>query len=223
MLPRIILHNTVSVDGRMDLDWSIADIGLYYELASRWNADAILSGSNTILTAPDQAAGEADETIGPQNDPTDLRPLFVVVDSRGQIHNWNFLRKQPYWRDVIVLCSRSTPGAYLDELHKKEVGYIMAGDDRVDLRAALEQLNAHYRAKTIRVDSGGTLNGILLRAGLVDEVSVLIHPALVGGTSSRSIFVAPDLTSAAGAIRLKLNHIEKMRGDAVWLHYEVIK
>ena len=32
----------------------------------------------------------------------------------------------------------------------------------------------------MRVDSGGALNGALLRAGLVDEISLLVHPVLVG-------------------------------------------
>jgi hypothetical protein len=34
---------------------------------------------------------------------------------------------------------------------------------------------------TVRVDSGGTLNAALLRAGVVDEVSLMIHPALTDG------------------------------------------
>ena len=49
MLPRVILHNGVSVDGRMD--WFNGDIGLYYELTARWPIDAILSGSGTMLAA----------------------------------------------------------------------------------------------------------------------------------------------------------------------------
>jgi hypothetical protein len=39
LLPRIILHNVVSLDGRMD--WFTPGVGLFYELASRWQEDAI--------------------------------------------------------------------------------------------------------------------------------------------------------------------------------------
>jgi len=99
----------------------------------------------------------------------------------------------------------------------------VTGDDRVDLRAALEELHARYGVRTVRVDSGGVLNGALLRAGLVDEVSILVGPCLVGGATPRSIFVAPDLTSAEGVIRLKLVHMEAMRGDIIWLRYEVAR
>jgi 2,5-diamino-6-(ribosylamino)-4(3H)-pyrimidinone 5'-phosphate reductase len=93
----------------------------------------------------------------------------------------------------------------------------------VDLKTALEELNSRYEVKTIRVDSGGTLNNVLLRKGLVDEVSVLVHPNLVGGTSSGSIFRATDLTSKEEIINLKLIHLEKMENDLIWLRYEVVK
>jgi 2,5-diamino-6-(ribosylamino)-4(3H)-pyrimidinone 5'-phosphate reductase len=75
----------------------------------------------------------------------------------------------------------------------------------------------------VRVDSGGILNGVLLRAGLVDEVSLILNPCLVGGTSPKSLYVAPDLTSPEGVIPVKLTHVEQVEGDFVWLRYEVIR
>jgi 2,5-diamino-6-(ribosylamino)-4(3H)-pyrimidinone 5'-phosphate reductase len=74
----------------------------------------------------------------------------------------------------------------------------------------------------VRVDSGGILSGVLLRAGLVNEVSVLVGPCLVGGTSPRSMFVAPDLASPDGVIPLRLTAVEQMRGDIIWLRYEAV-
>jgi 2,5-diamino-6-(ribosylamino)-4(3H)-pyrimidinone 5'-phosphate reductase len=122
-----------------------------------------------------------------------------------------------------VLCSQATPIEYIKDLKQQGIAHIITGDDRVDLRAALEELNARFGVKTIRVDSGGALNGALLRAGLIDEVSVLITPALVGGTTPRSIFTAPDLTSPDGVISLKLCHVEQLRGETVWVRYEIVK
>lgn len=129
----------------------------------------------------------------------------------------------PYWRDAVALCSKSTPQEYLDYLQKRHVDCIIAGENHVDLAAALEELNARYGVKIVRVDSGGVLNGILLRAGLVDEVSVLVHPSLVGGTTPRSFYRAPDLTSPEGVISLRLMSVERLKEDIIWLRYEVIK
>jgi len=56
---------------------------------------------------------------------------------------------------------------------------------------------------------------------LVDEVSLLIHPSLVGGTSQRGLFRAPDLASAEGVIALKLLAVQALEGDSVWLRYRV--
>ena len=224
MLPRVILHNMVSVDGRMD--WFTPDVGLYYEIASRFDEDAMLSGSNTILAMPaeEEKPEEADQiSERPEVDADAARRLLVVVDSRGRVQNWQFLRRQPYWRDVVALCCGTTPQSHLEYLEREQVAYIVTGEEHVDLRAALEELNGRYGVQVVRVDSGGILNGLLLRAGLVDEVSVLIDPSLVGGTSPRSIFTAPDLASSEGVIGLKLMHLERFEGDVVWLRYEVAK
>jgi 2,5-diamino-6-(ribosylamino)-4(3H)-pyrimidinone 5'-phosphate reductase len=225
MLPRVILHTSVNVDGRMDWFTHEGELGLYYELAARWQADAMLSGSNTMFAAYAAEPASEDEASGfepPELHPLHV-PLLVIVDSRGRLRNWRQIRREPYWRNAMSLCSRSTPPDHLTYLQKQHVDYIVTGDDHVDLRAALEELNARHGVKTVRVDSGGILNGVLLRAGVVDEVSVLICPALVGGLSPRSIFVAPDLTSPEGIIPLKLIHAEQLRGDVVWLCYEVVK
>ncbi|OQA13894.1 MAG: 5-amino-6-(5-phosphoribosylamino)uracil reductase [Chloroflexi bacterium ADurb.Bin360] len=93
----------------------------------------------------------------------------------------------------------------------------------MDLRAALEEVTARYGVAVIRTDSGGTLHGALLRAGLVDEVSVLLNPCLVGGISPRSTFVAPDLSSQEGAIPLRLLEVSNIEGDIIWLRYAVSK
>jgi 2,5-diamino-6-(ribosylamino)-4(3H)-pyrimidinone 5'-phosphate reductase len=222
MKPRVIIHNALSADGRMD--WFSADLGLYYELAGRFEEDVTLVGSGTLLASPEGAslARDPDEvTPPPPPDPADDRALLVVPDSRGRVRNWALLRSFPYWRGVLALTASTTPQEHFDRLNRQDIPYFIAGREKVDLGASLESLNLKYGAKVVRVDSGGTLNGVLLRAGLVDEVSLLLHPQLVGGTSPRSVFTAPDLGDAAGVIGLKLLAAETLAGGVVWLRYEV--
>jgi 2,5-diamino-6-(ribosylamino)-4(3H)-pyrimidinone 5'-phosphate reductase len=222
MLPKIIVHNAQSVDGR--LDWFSPDVGLYYELALQFQEDATLVGSGTILKPYEKVEiPDEDESVFeiPEKDPEDKRPILVVPDSKGRIRTWHYLKGLPYWHDWVVLCSEKTPRDYLDYLKKRHINYIKSGDDHVDMRAALEELNARFDVKTIRMDSGGTLNGILFRLGLVNEISIIVDPTLVGGTSPKSIFRAPDLTATDGVIKLKLIHFEKMKNDNIWLRYEL--
>jgi 2,5-diamino-6-(ribosylamino)-4(3H)-pyrimidinone 5'-phosphate reductase len=123
----------------------------------------------------------------------------------------------------VALVSESTPREYLDYLEKRHIGYIISGDDHVDLREALEELYARFGVETVRTDSGGTLNGVLLKAGLVDEVAIYIEPCLVGGMSTRTIFRSSEPVPEEDAIRLRLKNLESLDGGVALLHYEVVK
>jgi 2,5-diamino-6-(ribosylamino)-4(3H)-pyrimidinone 5'-phosphate reductase len=223
MLPRVILHNALSVDGRFD--WITPDLALFYGVAVSFEEEATLAGSNTIIAGYSEEDLELDleSYEPPQRDADSSLPLLVIPDSRGRVKAWHLLRKEQYWRDAMALVSTATPEEYLAYLDKLGVDYIVAGDDHVDMRAALEELNSRYGIKVVRADCGGTLNGVLLREDLVDKVSLLLNPCLVGGKESRSMFIAPELTSAECVIDLRLKRMEKLEGDVVWLLYEVIK
>lgn len=107
MLPYVILYNAVSLDGC--ITGFNADVELYYELVSKWDIDAVLMGSNTILTGfnanPGEIHEENIETLKTRKkDSEDSKPYLVVPDTKGQIRLWNQIFKMPYLRDVIVLC-----------------------------------------------------------------------------------------------------------------------
>lgn len=219
MVPRVIIHNAVSADGR--IDWFETDVAVFYDLAGRWHEECTLVGSGTVLAAPESAARDKGPWEPQVALPTDTRPLLAIVDSRGRVRCWKAWLAMRYWRGGVAICSDSTPDDYLQYLAEVGADCIVAGSGKVDMRAALEELNVRYGIQTVRVDSGGTLNGVLLRAGLVDEVSILVHPALVGGTSQRSVFRAPDLASPDGVISLTLVNAESIGDGLVWLRYKV--
>lgn len=75
--------------------------------------------------------------------------------------------------------------------------------------------------RRIRIDSGGRLNGALLREGLVDEVHLLVCPWLSGGSSPRSSFVADDLAPGAPGTKLERTAIVLFEDGAVLLSYLV--
>ena len=220
MLPKVIVHTEVSVDGRMD--WLPGDGFLYYRLIGAWDIDAMLSGSGTMAAAYPAPDREADLVAQPPEKPAGLQRM-VVVDSQARLRCWRQMQRSEWWGEVTALVSRATPKAYLEELAALGIDTIVTGETRVDLRAALEALHERYGINVLRVDSGGTLIGALLRAGLVDELSVILSPVLIGGMSPRSFYVAPDLASVETVIPLRLTHVEKVEGDFVWLRYTVEK
>ena len=222
MLPHVILHNSISLDGRNTM--FIPDLGVHYEIIGRFNMDVHLAGSNTLANPVEPVPPENEQVFkAPKKDPKDTRPLLVVPDSKGIVRSWHAVRSASFWRDYIALCTKRTPKDYIDYLDKRYINHIIIGDDHVDLKAALELLYENYEAKMVVLDAGGTLNGIMLRAGLVDEVSLLVHPVLLGGASPKQFFKTEDYSNEEGPIKLKLMTNEKLGDNLVWLRYKVIE
>jgi riboflavin biosynthesis pyrimidine reductase len=62
----------------------------------------------------------------------------------------------------------------------------------------------------------------LLRQGLVNEVSVVVEPRLVGGESHHWLVRAPD-AGPGDAVALELRELERLDDDALWLRYDVVR
>ena len=229
MLPRVTLYNEISLDGR--IEGLQVDVGRFYRLSFRWHADAILVGSRTAQSfGPSEPAEErACELPAPAHEPLypgfeDLvyepRPIIAIPDSRGQVLNWQAIHAQPWYRDPVAIVSRATPPDYRDYLKRRRVATITAGDDHVDLRAALEELHERFGVRAILTDCGGGLNGALLQAGLVDEVALILNPSLVGDLSAQTVYRPPD--APGEAILLRLLDVERFDDGALWLRYAVV-
>ncbi len=224
MLPRITLHNAVSLDGRL-LEWDMVDMALYYGLIGAFDEQATLAGADTLIFGAGHEGVSADEPDATpvERVPGDSRPLLVVPDSRGRVRIWKWTLEQPYWRAGVALCSNATPREHLDYLERVCVDRIIAGDDHVDLATALHALHDRYGVERVRADSGGTLNGVLLRLGLVAEVSLLVAPVLLGDDRSRPFYHASGMVAPAAEIALTLTHQERLAGGHLWLRYQVVR
>ncbi|UCE42042.1 MAG: RibD family protein [Candidatus Aminicenantes bacterium] len=224
MLPKVIMHNTISLDGALK-DFEI-DIGLHYKIAGQYMADVHLIGSETARTGiemftEDVPPEEDADFVKPEIEPGDERSLWAVIDSRGILMNLlHVFRKSGFGKDVIVLIAENTSEYYKDYLHERHYDCIVGGENRVDLRKALEILAEEYGARTVLTDAGTTLNSILLENGLVDEISLLIAPKLVG---KEPLKLFEKLNPMGEGIKLELIKNEVFENSHILLKYDVLK
>ena len=200
--PHVVVHVAVSLDG--STSGFEPDVARFYALIETWDEDVTLAGADTILAQEGALAGA--ELPGP----TAEAPALAVVDGRGRVSAWAALRDCGHWSDAIALRCEATPAGAPSAPRG-----LVVGGERVDLAGALAEL-ARGGARVVRVDSGGGLIGALLERGLVDELSLLVHPVLVGpgGRPWHGEATLP-------AVALELLASEELGDGLAWLRYRL--
>jgi 2,5-diamino-6-(ribosylamino)-4(3H)-pyrimidinone 5'-phosphate reductase len=217
MLPSVVLHNSVSLDG--SLTGFEPELALHYRIAAGYRPEATLIGSRTVLTGI-EFFGEG----VPREEPRDFErperdgslPYWVIIDSRGALRDMlHSCRRFEYCRDIVILIAERTPKEYLAYLEERKYRHHVVGTENVDLQEALELLAETYQVRTVLTDTGQILGNLLLDRGLVTEISLLVHPVIVG---ARSYPIFGGITNSP---KLLLKHSEVFDREYIWQVYEV--
>jgi 2,5-diamino-6-(ribosylamino)-4(3H)-pyrimidinone 5'-phosphate reductase len=217
------MHNQISLNA--SLTNFTVNMKLHYQILGTLNADAHLIGSNTAKTGLTEFLDEIPKETPPDHEPPtlqpiDTRPYWVLIDSHAQLHNLlHIFRQFDYCKDFIVLITPNTPKDYKTYLQNRQYNTIITGTNHINLKQALEKLYSDYQIKTIVTDTGQTLNSILLQQGLLDEISLIIAPDIVG-TNQLNVF--KNLQFKEDLYKLDLIK-SKTYNHFIHLHYKVLK
>lgn len=250
--PRVVVSATMSVDGRLALGrdrpliseengrvWRSVYSPSADHLASArssqltelYHPEAVIEGSGTFVPGTAGPVGDLPEpSLSVEVLLTDFLPeekanrpghesWFTVVDSRGRVR-WEMTGDGGV--DLLVLVARSTPPPYLAYLRRERICYLVVGEDRVDLPLALGRMRERLGVTCVVSEAGGGLNGALLRAGLVDEIQLLVLPAVVGGLGTPALFDGSQLLSDERPTSLRLLSSHAEADGMLWLRYEVL-
>jgi riboflavin biosynthesis pyrimidine reductase len=178
-------------------------------------ADVVLVGAGTARTE-----GYRAERYGPERRRRRLElgraevPVIAVVSASGDLDPAStlFAAAEPAARTVVITC-RAAPADRTAAL-AEVADVLVAGDDRVDLAAAVGRLAQRGLARVL-CEGGPTLFGALLAAGLVDELCLTVSALLTGPGTGR-IVAGPLLDDAP--YPLTLLHVLEQDG-ALLLRY----
>jgi riboflavin biosynthesis pyrimidine reductase len=144
----------------------------------------------------------------------------VVIDPSGKCF-WD--TNMVSTEHVIEVLTEKVPVEYLEHLRNKQVSYIFGGKEKLDLDLVLRKLHDLFGIRTVRIDGGGHVNGSFLKAGLIDEFSLVLAPVADGTIGSPTVFEAEEGYGNRLATPFKIKSIEQIYQDFLWIRYQVLK
>ncbi|TMJ25982.1 MAG: 2-hydroxy-3-oxopropionate reductase [Alphaproteobacteria bacterium] len=228
MKPYVLCHMVMSVDGRI---WGSrwrpkANVipNLFERLHDEMGGGSWLCGR---VTAQEFAKGKGlvypptDQKFARENwfATRDAKAWGVFLDAHGKAV-WQ--RSDIGGDAILVILTESVADSHLAGLRGDGVSYIFAGKTEIDLAAALETLNRELGIERLMLEGGGGANGALLRAGLVDELSLVISAVIDGSSGAPTVFNSGDKDLGPAPIEsMTLTSHEVLEGGAVWLRYRL--
>lgn len=228
MNPHIICHMASSLDGRILPErWTPRGAhspDIYDDLHRRLGGGSWLVGRVTGEefakrdAYPDRPDAKLPRTAWLPN--ATAEAYGIVLDAHGKIA-WG--RSDVSGDPIVVVLTEAVTDAHLAGLREDGVGYVFAGDTDLDLQNVVAVLRAELGIDRILLEGGGHLNGGFLRAGLVDEISLMLVPAIDGGSGAPAVFDGPGplLSGRLPIQNLALIGHEVLDGGIVWLRYRV--
>ena len=225
--PTVVVHMATSLDGRIQTRrWGDASVGdLYEQVHGELDGDAWMCGR---ITVQGYTRGTPEDDHDPTHVPRtnhiakrDASGYAIALDARGVLH-WG-VRNAIDDDHVVVVLTESVSDQHLNALRTSGVSYLFGGRDQIDFAQVLRSLKQDFGIGRLLVEGGGAINGSFLAAGLVDEISLLLVPAVDGGRGVPALFDhgSPGDPPPAPGAKLALKSCEARQDGVVQLLYAV--
>jgi riboflavin biosynthesis pyrimidine reductase len=227
MKPHVACIVSASIDGRIWLSrWSPDPSqlrGLFERVHDEIGCDAWVVGRTTgrEFAKRESYPAQTSETFPRKHwfATRDAKAYGVVLDAHGKVA---FGRSDIGGDPIVAVLAKKVSDAHLAGLRSEGISYIFAGENELDLALALDILNRELGVKRLLVEGGGTTNGSFLRAGLIDEIHLVLNPAVDGTKGAPSAFDSPyEGPNKAPLRKMTLESTTPLEGGALWLRYRV--
>jgi 2,5-diamino-6-(ribosylamino)-4(3H)-pyrimidinone 5'-phosphate reductase len=148
---------------------------------------------------------------------------FIIIDNKPHLNNvgveYYIKRSKVFY---LVTNNKNHPAFQYKNTENLQIFYYENKIDFVDL---FNQLKNKHDIKSMTIQTGGTLNSVLLRAKLIDKLSIVVAPALIGGKETSTLIDGESLQTFEDIKKIKaLRLIENKTLNDSYIHlkYEVI-
>lgn len=120
---------------------------------------------------------------------------------------------------LVIVTSNARHPAF--DIHDAKNLYIIYQDE-FDPVTMLSRLRYEFGCEQITIQTGGTLNEIFLRAGVIDYINIVYAPLLVGGRTTSTLIDGPPLLSTDSTLGLlQLVDFQTLEHSYIRLIYKV--
>lgn len=197
-LPYVRCKLAMSLDGRTAMasgesKWITSSAAREDVQRLRAKSSAILTGVGTVL-ADDPSMTVRLEGVNSQ-------PLRVVVDTNLSMPADAKMLKEA-GQTVLMTCSTDEGIAQALKEAGADIHMMPYCNSSVDLASVLQQLS-DMQINDVLLETGATLSGAMLQAGLIDELIIYMAPVLMGN-EARGLFALPGLETMQDKIELNI-------------------
>lgn len=221
--PAVVINMAMTADGKTaTANRAVASFGSKTDLQNlyrlRATADAILCGARTLdLDAVKLGNGGARFDRQRRRAGLADHPIRIIASARATIDpNAELFRHD--FSPILLLTSRAARTSRVATLRPHVAAVHVSPGQSVNWQHALRWLANQWGVRRLLVEGGGSLNGALVRADVVDELCVTVCPVLCGGESAATLADGPSPISLREARTLTL-HAACRRGDEFYLHF----
>ncbi|PIZ42336.1 deaminase [candidate division WWE3 bacterium CG_4_8_14_3_um_filter_42_11] len=187
----------------------------YYELEKRMDRVYVNSGKVFEKVGFNEKVWTKDKNDGLS---------FVVIDNRPHLNlgGCEYLAKRC---ETFFLITNNQNHPAFSVTSKFSNIIPLVYKRKIDFTDAFEQLQQKHKIERMTVQTGGTLNAEFLRLGLIDAVSVVVAPCLIGGKDTQSLVGGESLHTKEDLKNIKALRLVKSEtwsNSYIHLKYEVI-
>ena len=160
-----------------------------------------------------------------EEDPKKIGCSFVIIDNKLHLTDKGTEYLAKWVKTLYLVTTNKEHPAYKLKDKYKNIEIIEYSNE-VDLGDLLVRMKSKYGAERITIQSGGVLNSAWVRQRLIDFVSIVIAPCLVGGKDTQSLIGGESLHTQEDLKKiksLKLIKCDVLKDSYIHLYYEMVK
>lgn len=157
-----------------------------------------------------------------KDNPTKMPVTFVLIDNKPHLTKKG-MEYLSLWtkRTIIATTNKNHPATKMSNENLAVIYY----PKKINFNNLFGRLKSDFGANRVTVQSGGGMNAELIRGRLIDNISVVIAPAIVGGKDTATLVDGESLhknTDLKKVKALKLLNFNKLKNSYLHIRYKII-